>query len=95
MAIQELAALYVNYVEPALRVLFFLVVVIVVLHIFHIVKGGKPGEGFASKSFGFMINGLVTMIKSVASGAWWSLKSMLKVITILFATVRDFFVSKI
>ena len=95
MDISNLAYVYVTYLEPLLKVLFFLTILIVVLHIFNAMRDGKKHSDLIGMAF----NGLVSVIKNIfvyvgLAVAWFG-KMLLKVIKLIFASVRDFFTSDI
>jgi lysylphosphatidylglycerol synthetase-like protein (DUF2156 family) len=95
MSVAEFAALYVHYIEPTLRVLFFLAIIVAVLYFFNMLKDSKKKSELIGTIFNFMVKAVVGGVVGFGKGLLWFVKTMLKIITILFATVRDFFVSKI
>jgi hypothetical protein len=95
MTIADFAAFYVHYVEPTFRFVALAVVIIIVLHIFNMFRDSKNQNQFVEKAFSLMINGAISAVVGTSKGLLWFAKTMLKITTVLFATVRDFFVSKI
>lgn len=95
MDISHIAYIYVTYLEPLLKILFFAVVLIVVLHLFNSMRDGKKHSDIIS----FAFNGMLSLIKGVFLYAGlilaWMGKMLLKTIKLIFASVRDFFTSDI
>lgn len=95
MEISSLAYLYVTYLEPLLKILFFATILIIVLHVFNAMRDGKKHSDIIGMAF----NGLMSLIKNVfiytgMAVAWFG-RLLLKIIKLIFASVRDFFTSDI
>ncbi|PIZ30653.1 MAG: hypothetical protein COY40_04050 [Alphaproteobacteria bacterium CG_4_10_14_0_8_um_filter_53_9] len=95
MEISQLAALYVNFIEPLLKILFFAAIFISVLHIFNAMRDGKKH----SEIIGMLFNGLISLLKNIfiyaGKGLAWFAQMLLRIIKLIFASVRDFFTSDI
>ncbi len=93
--IESIAAIYVNFIEPLMRVLLIGLVVVLILGIINFIRDPKAKENFIKTiitivfkalkwlliGFGVMLKGLIDMLH--------------KAIKVIFAAFRDFFNSKI
>lgn len=95
MSAQSIAYLYVYYLEPMFKVAVWLGLLVVVLYIVNMITDGKKKGDIINSLFSTM----VSMIKGVfiygGKGILVTGKLLLRIITILIDTVRDFFTSKI
>lgn len=92
MTIEEFAELYVEYIEPAIKLGAFLVLVVVVLHALNVVRGSDGG--FVSVMFQKIVAGaryLFDLGKKAALVLVWALT---KITDAIISTVRDFFTAK-
>lgn len=95
MTIAHLADFYVNVIEPLGKLLFFIIIAVFLLFLLNLARGTSKDAN--------LTNGIVNMIVSIFkktvtySGklVMWMLKMLLKTITVIFASIRDFFTSKI
>ena len=95
MTIEQFAQLYVYYVEPFLKVIVICAVVVTLLQVVNVVAGGDKKFVLVDKAFNLMIGSFVTMAVFSGKSAVWFAKTLLRILTVLFDTVRDFFTSKI
>jgi hypothetical protein len=95
MDISRAAYAYVTYIEPALKVAGFAAIVISVLYIFNSLKDGKKNAEFINTAFNFMVKAIVGLFKYSGLAVVWLGKLLLKIIKVIFASIRDFFTSKI
>jgi hypothetical protein len=92
--VKEFAEIYVNYLEPALKVFIMFLLVMAVLAFWAKVKEGKLLD-LASNIFHGTIDYSYKTIFFIGMGIWLVLRSIGRVFNIIFATVRDFFISRI
>tara|TARA_R110000868_G_scaffold218576_1_gene469009 strand:+ start:153462 stop:153740 length:279 start_codon:yes stop_codon:yes gene_type:complete len=91
---KEFAEIYVNYIEPSLKVFLMFMLVMAVLAFWAKVKEGKLLD-MASAIFQGTIDYTYKTIFFVGMGIWLFVRSVGRVFNIIFATVRDFFISRI
>ena len=95
MDVETIASLYVNVIEPVGRVLVFALIAIFILWLFSIIQdSGKKKDVLNS-----LVSGVGKLIVGVfvytGAALLWFGKFLLRAVTVIFATVRDFFTSKI
>lgn len=95
MDISRAAYAYVTYIEPSLKVLAFAAIVVVVLYIFNSLKDTKKNTDLINKTFNLMVKGFVGIFKYTGLFIVWLGKLLLKITKVIFASIRDFFTSKI
>jgi hypothetical protein len=95
MTLQDFAALYVNYLEPFAKIAFFVIIAIVVMWFIIMVRDDDKRTGLITNSFDFLWKSVVATVTYGALGIWWGIKMLMRIVTVIFATVRDFFTSKI
>ena len=91
---KEFAELYVNYIEPGLKVFIMFLIVMAILAFWAKVKEGKVLE-MASTIFQGTIDYTYKTFFFIGLAIWVVLRSIGRVFNIIFATVRDFFISRI
>ncbi|MAF31713.1 MAG: hypothetical protein CMF60_05860 [Magnetococcales bacterium] len=91
---EEFARLYVNYIEPGLKIFLMFLLVMAVLAFWAKVKEGKLLD-MASTVFHGTIDYTYKFFLFTGLGIWFVLRSIGRVFNIIFATVRDFFISRI
>lgn len=94
MDIDTLADIYVEIIEPCIKIVAFLILVIVTWHGFNVIKYGGGDGRFSSKAMQYIM----------ASGKWiWSVSSIFtitlsvyiaKLSRVIWATVKEFWLSK-
>ena len=93
--IHYLAQLYVNFLEPAFKVLAVIVVVAFVLYLFNLLRGKDMKGDFVSTIVNFIVKAIMKTIQLTGKLLLKSLKVLLETISLIIATVRDFLTSKI
>lgn len=95
MSAQQLAHVYVTFVEPTLKVVTFLIIVVFVLYIFNTMRDGKKKTELINN----IVNGCVKVLTVSFSYAGLALlasaKFLFRLATLVVAAIRDFFTSKI
>ena len=90
-----IAQLYVNVLEPMFFYGLILLVVLFVLYMVNLLRGGGKKDDLVSKVVNGFVALIIKIIKLCGRMMAGSIKVLLKAITLLTATVRDFFGSKI
>lgn len=91
---KEFAILYVNYIEPALKIFVMFLLVMAVLAFWAKVKEGKLLD-MASDIFHGTIDYSYKTVFFIGMGIWLTIRAIGRVLHIIFATIRDFFISRI
>lgn len=94
MTPESLAHLYVNYLLPAGKVLGFLLIVLFALQLINLMSGSKKFENI-DKMFNMIMKIIAALVVSLGRLMMWLGRTLLKIINVLFDTIRDFFTSKI
>lgn len=95
MTMAHLADFYVNFIEPFGKLLFFIVIAAFLLFLLNLVRGTSKEAN--------LTNGVVNLVVKILKGTVsytgrflvWSSKVLLKTTVVIFASIRDFFTSKI
>lgn len=95
MGIEKLAEFYVYFIEPGIKAFIFLFVVIMLLYVINLARDQKKKADLVTSLFNMMIKLVKGGVVGVGKLVVFLLKASLKIITIIFASVRDFFTSKI
>jgi hypothetical protein len=91
---EDFARFYVNYIEPGLKIFLMFLLVMAVLAFWSKVKEGKLLD-MASTIFHGTIDYTYKFFFFTGLGIWFVLRSIGRVFNIVFATIRDFFISRI
>jgi hypothetical protein len=95
MDINQLADIYVDWIEPAIKLGAFFILLIVVLHFINVMKEAGGSGGFVSTAFRNIVK-IGSALFSLLSVALRKLGVvMLKLSHAVITTLRDFFTSKI
>jgi hypothetical protein len=95
MNIADLAVFYVDVIEPVLKFCAFLVIAIFLLYLLNMLRDAKKKTDLINGAFNFIIK-LATKTVSVSGRiVVWTVKVLLNIIRVIFASIRDFFTSKI
>ncbi len=95
MTVEQFANLYVYYLEPALRAILIIALVVTLLQVVNVITGGEKKFAIVDKAFNLMLKSFVIFVVGMGRFLVWLGKVLLKTFTVLFDTVRDFFTSKI
>lgn len=93
--IATLAALYVNYLEPALILLSLLFIGLVLYQIIMLIVDGKRKSELANTLFKFMLSALKGLVFGAGKATLWLIKTLYIYIKLIFASITDFFSSRI
>ncbi|NBX86305.1 MAG: hypothetical protein EBQ80_03560 [Proteobacteria bacterium] len=93
--IETFAVFYVDYLEPLLRVAFFLIIAIVLLYFINLIRDAKEKGNIINAIFSSMIKLITAIFVWSGHALVWSGKTLLKTITVIIAVIRDFFGSRI
>lgn len=93
--ITTLAAFYVDYLEPGLILLSLLFVGLVLYQIIMLIIDGKRKGEFANALFGFMISAIKAVVVGLGKTTLWLVKTLYIYIKLIFASITDFFSSRI
>lgn len=91
---EDFARFYVNYIEPGLKIFLMFLLVMAVLAFWAKVKEGKLLD-MASTIFHGTIDYTYKFFLYTGLAVWLVVRSIGRVFNIIFATVRDFFISRI
>ncbi len=95
MTIAEFAEIYVNYIEPIGKAVILFFVFITVAYFLVVAKDAKKKQDFITGIFSVMWQGVAAICTYTGLSIWWVVRMLMRIITVIFATVRDFFTSKI
>lgn len=95
MSIDVLAQLYVNTLEPILKFAGLAIVIIILLSMLNILRGGGKNGELVNSAFNFIIKIITKSITWLGYALLWLAKALLKIAHVIFASIRDFFTSKI
>ncbi len=93
--IDSFAHFYVNVIEPGFSILLIVLLVVFVLYVINLLRGGGSKDDFLSTVVNGMIKMIVKSVQLVGQALLASLRMLLKTISLIFATVRDFLKSEI
>jgi hypothetical protein len=92
--IEYLAQFYVNVLEPGLQILAVALLVVFLLYIFNLLRGGAAKGDALSTIVNGVVKLLLQVIRLLGVAVARFLKSTIRTLRLLFATVRDFLFSK-
>lgn len=95
MSPETLAYLYVYYIEPTTRVLAWVALLVAVLYVLNMLTDGKKKGEIINMLFNLMVKGTKTVFLVGGKSILIATKMLLRTLTVLIDTVRDFFTSKI
>lgn len=95
MTVEQFANLYVYYIEPLLRATILIALVVTLLQVVNVVAGGDKKFVLVDKAFNLMVKFFIVLFVSSGRLVAWLARSLLRIIAVLFDTIRDFFTSKI
>ena len=93
--IHTLANLYVNVLEPALKVLLVVFAVAFVLYLFNLLRGGDKKNDLITAVVNGVVKITVKTVQLIGKSILGGFKLLLKTSRVIFATLRDFLTSKI
>lgn len=92
--IEGFARFYVNILEPSAQVLAVALVLLLVLYVFNVLRGGAAKGDVLSVFVGGVMKLLLKTIQVIGRGMAAALRSTFRVLRLVFATVRDFLFSR-
>lgn len=95
MTIAQLAEFYVNVLEPLGRFLFFIIIAVFLLYLLNLVRGTSGESNLSNNVVNLIFKSFVKTMNYTGKLVLWIFKLLLKTITVIFASIRDFFTSKI
>ena len=95
MNIEELASLYVTSIEPTLKVVGFIFVAMIALWLFSLMRSGDKKSELLDSIMKGIWAGTVALFTYIGMGLWWVVTFIIRIITIIFASIRDFFTSQV
>lgn len=93
--IHTLALLYVKFFIPALQILSGLILLLLIIYLFNMLRGGDRKNDFIANVVNGMVKGFIKFIQLIGKMIIGSVKLLLKTISLIIATVSDFLTSKI
>ncbi len=95
MTVADFANLYVSVIEPTLRILAFFFFVIFIIWVFMLLKSGeKKGDMINAIMMGTW-KGIAAVTLFFGAALAWIFKFFMRVVTVVFASIRDFFTSEV
>ena len=92
---EKFAEIYVNYLEPTFKVLLFIMAVFGVIWLVDILRTPSSWVDISKKFFSI----LITSINSTGMFIWATVSFIvvgtIRIFRVCFATIRDFFISRI
>lgn len=95
MTMAHLAEFYVNIIEPFGKLLFFIIIVVVVLFLFNLIRGTSKDANLTNGVVNMLVRFLKGTVTYTGRFVVWLGKVLLKTTIVIFASIRDFFTSKI
>ncbi|PZP40005.1 MAG: hypothetical protein DI585_02315 [Pseudomonas fluorescens] len=92
--IAQLAEIYVNLIEPGIKILLVVIVVAFIVYGFNMLRGGKANEGVVGAFVTGLVKLVVKVLKLIGRGFLAFMGFAVRTFKLLFATVRDFFRSQ-
>jgi hypothetical protein len=93
--IEQFAYIYVNYLEPTGKVLFYLFIALVLFYIINVIRDKKKLSDGVSYLISFIIKSIIAILVMCGNLVKWIAKKLLNGIKLIWAAVRDFFFSSI
>jgi hypothetical protein len=94
MNINQLADIYVDVVEPLLKIGAFIILVVVVLHGFNIIKYGGSGSSLVGRTYVVLVTWFGKLLVILQKLATIVMKLIVSYTHVLLATVKDFLSSR-
>lgn len=95
MSISSLAQLYVNIIEPLIHFVGFLILGVLLLATLNILRDGKKKGELLNSALSFIIKMMTKSVTLFGHALLWLAKASFKIITVIYASFRDFFTSKL
>lgn len=93
--VEQIAHIYVNYAEPAGRVFLLFMAVMAVIYVVSFVKDPAKQIDMASHFFQWIVNMMVQSVVWTGMAIYETFRFIFRIFHIIFATLRDFFISRI
>ncbi|RYG62144.1 MAG: hypothetical protein EON60_00945 [Alphaproteobacteria bacterium] len=93
--IDTIARLYVNVLEPGFYILLVILLAVFVLYVINLLRGGGAKDDILSNVVNGTIKMIVKSVHLIGKALLAGCKMLLKTISLIFATVRDFLKSEI
>jgi membrane-associated phospholipid phosphatase len=93
--IAYIARLYVNLIEPGLMILAAIIGLAFIFYLFILIRGGDPKKSLPGQVVNLTFISTMKMLKFIGQASLKFLTVLLKTTVLIFATMRDFFKSKI
>lgn len=93
--IEDIARVYVNYAEPAAKVFALFMAVMAVIYCWNFIKDPAKQLDMASQFFHWIIGLIVAVVMGIGVGLYETFRFIWRVLHVIFATLRDFFMSRI
>jgi len=95
MTIERAAEIYVNIVDPALRIGLFVVIAVFLLYFLNLLRDGSKKTDMVNGLFNLIIKTITKTVTLTGKVLLFILSTLRKTITVIFASLRDFFISEI
>jgi hypothetical protein len=95
LSTENIAHIYVNYVEPGAKIFVLFMAVMAVLYFWNFVKDPKKQLDMASQFFHWMIGMMTAIVMGIGVAIYETCRFLWRVLHVIFATLRDFFISRI
>jgi hypothetical protein len=95
MTMAHLADFYVNIIEPFGKLLFFIIIAVFLLFLLNLIRGTSKDANFTNSVVNLIVKILKGTVTYTGRFLVWLSKVLLKTTIVIFASIRDFFISKI
>jgi hypothetical protein len=93
--ISALAKIYVDVIEPSFKFIALLFIIMLLFQFIGLMTDSKKKSEMVGSAFSFIIKIIKGALVYTGHAIWWLTKVSLKIMTVIFASIRDFFTSKI
>lgn len=95
MSVEAIAYFYVTYIEPGLKVFALFMLLMSIIYVLAFIKDPKRQLEIATQFFQFVNNLAIKTMVVTFHVLVWLFKFIWRAFHIVFATLRDFFMSRI
>ena len=93
--IENLAVFYVYFIEPAVKMLLVVIGIIFVLWLLILIKDANKAKDLINSAAIFIWRSVAGSLKFVGLFLWAVVMFVVRLVNIAYASIRDFFASKV
>lgn len=95
MTIADFAEFYVNVLEPVLKFLIFFIIAVFLLYMLNVMRDTKKKGDLVTVMVNFITKSITKSVVLAGKVLLWCSNMLLKSITVIYTSIRDFLFSKI